>query len=363
MRLFMIPEGIFESDSSKAKIKINWGEIPNDGLFHSSFGIEKKQNFEVNREGLYASFFVGGDFRRASFKHDNDTIYFVTRGNWKFFKEQDVFNILRETINAQYGFWNDPRKGNFSVTLLPTYEPWTKTSKANSIGSSGFSSSFISFASNNEGTNLNKMRWLYNHELLHKWIGRTIINENEVEQYWFSEGFTDYYSYKLMLKNDNINALEFIDIINKEVIIPHYKDPVNNIPNYELTFEEYWNHYDKYMKLPYRRGFLYAFLIDNQIKGQNDYSKSLDDLMHDLFEMALNDKKMKFNQKLFVQLLKKYLKHDNWESDFKQYILEGQLIDYQEELPNGLSIDYQDGIPVFKVASENSSELGKKLKL
>ena len=356
MRLFMIPEGIFESDSSKAKIKISYQSNSNEEIFHSSFGKENVQNIEVKREDLYGSFFVGGDYRRYSFTHDTDSIYFITRGNWKAFTDQDILNQLKQTISSQRKFWNDPRKGNYSVTLTPTYETWY------SIGGSGFSNSFVSFASNNEEVTLAQMKWLYNHELLHKWISRTIINENEVEQYWFSEGFTDYYAYKLMLKNDFLDVSEYIEILNNEVIIPHYQDSVNTIPNSELTFEKYWNNYAKYMKLPYRRGLLYAFHLDNQIKTQSNYSQSLDNLMIDLFQLSLNNESLRLNQEVFIQNLLKYLNNPPVKSDFERYIIEGNLIDFQDELPDGLSIEYQNNIPLLKLDSKDYSDLGKRLK-
>jgi len=356
MRLLMVPKGVFESDTSKAYIKIEYKKKTAEELFHSSFGKEHIQNIEVIREDLYASFFVGGDFRRYSFTHDKDSIYFVTRGNWKAFKDQEILNILKETLSSQRSFWNDPRKGSFSVSLIPTYENWY------SVGGSGFSTSFVSFASNNDKITLTQMKWLYNHELLHKWIGRTIINENEIEQYWFSEGFTDYYAYKLLLKNNHLNITEYIETINKEVILPHYQDPVNSIPNADLTFEEYWSNYAKYMKLPYRRGLLYAFYIDNQIKEQSHYSQSLDDLMLDLFVISLENENIRLNHSLFIQNLLKYLNHAEAKSDFEKYIIEGKLIDFENGLPNGISIGYQEDIPILKLDKEDLVELEKKLK-
>jgi predicted metalloprotease with PDZ domain len=362
MRLFMIPEGVYASDSSKAKINIHWNKLPEPLVFHSSFGTEYKQNLEVIREDLYASFFVGGDFRRMHFEHDKDTVYFLTRGNWKTFNDKAMFDVLKETITSQRSFWNDPRTGMFSVSLIPTYEQWTATSKSNSVGGSGFSSSFISFASNNDGTTINRMKWLYNHELLHKWIGRTIINENEVEQYWFSEGFTDYYAYKLMLKNKTLNAAEFIDILNKEVIVPHHRDPVNTVPNAEMTFDTYWSNYAVYMKLPYRRGLLYAFLIDTEIKEQSNFSTSLDDLMRELFHMALKDDQMRFNESVFLKLLSKYVSHDYVKSDFDQYIINGELIDFKERLLKGITISDHQGIPTLKIEPEGNPDLEEQLK-
>lgn len=356
MRLFIMPEGIFESDSSKAKIKITYQSYSDEEIFHSSFGKEHVQHIEVNRDELYGSFFLGGDYRRYSFTYETDSIYFITRGNWKAFTDQDILIQLKQTISSQRKFWNDPRKGNYSVSLTPTYETWY------SIGGSGFSNSFVSFASNNEEVSLSQMKWLYNHELLHKWISRTIINENEVEQYWFSEGFTDYYAYKLMLKNDFLDVTEYLDILNSEVIIPHYQDPFNTIPNSELTFEEYWSNYAKYMKLPYRRGLLYAFLLDNQIKKHSNYAQSLDNVMIDLFQLSLKDESLRLNEDVFIRSLLKYLNHLQVKSDFDGYILEGNLIDFQDELPDGLTIEYKNNIPLLKFDSEDVSDLGKRLK-
>ena len=352
MRLLMIPEGVFDKENSKEKITFNWGTIPNNGLFHSSFGVDKKQDLEITEEELNASFFVGGDFRRYMFDYKGDSIYFITRGDWKYFYDEDIFNILKETIRFQNDFWNDPRKGIYSVSLLPTYEPWTTISKAYSVGGSGLPNSFISFASNNEGVTQKKISWLYNHELLHKWISRTIKNDNEVEQYWFSEGFTDYYAYKLMLKNDKINVEEFIETINKEVIIPHYKDPINTIPNSELTFQKYWSNYNLYQKLPYRRGLLYAFLIDTQIKEQSTFVWSLDNLMKDLLEMSLSDEDLRLNNVLFKELLTKYLNCQAL-TDFENYIVNGQLIDFTNKLPEGMSLDLKNNIPLLMIKPSN----------
>jgi predicted metalloprotease with PDZ domain len=357
MRLFMVPERVFPSDSIKAKIKINFLPKYTKGIFHSSFGENYNQTVDVVREDLYASFFIGGDFRRYTFTLEGDTVNFLTRGIWKSFTDQDIFQLLKETITSQNKFWNDPRSSDFSVSLLPTYENWY------SVGGSGFSTSFISFASNNEKVTFNHMRWLYNHELLHKWIGRTILNENEVKQYWFSEGFTDYYSYKLQLKNNYLSIEEYITILNKEVIIPHYQDPVKNTPNSQLTFQKYWSNYAKYQKLPYRRGLLYAFLIDNQIKKASNYTKSLDSVMHDILALALKDKKFRFNQSVFLDRLEKYLNPSIIRIEFDKYINKGVLIDFKNYLPEGLLIEYKGDVPLFRIDPTSSRELEKKLKL
>lgn len=329
MRLFMIPSVLYKKAEDMAKIHVLWKDIPQKGIFHSSFGKDTEQVFEVGQEDLFASFFVGGDFRKYQFEYKNKPVYFVTRGKWASFSDDEIFEVLQETIAFQNKFWKDSINELFSVSLIPTEEK-----NGYSVGGSGFSNSFISFASNNQFTGKETMSWLYNHELLHKWIARTIQNENEVQQYWFSEGFTDYYAYKLLLKNNKISLEDYLKKLN-EILKLHQKDPVNSIPNATMTFSEYWGNYKRYQKLPYRRGLIYAFLIDTEIKKKYDQKQSLDNLMWDLLAMAKADDNMRLNEALFETMLEKYLDKEAVD-EFRDYILEGKLIDFKDRLLEGL---------------------------
>ncbi len=362
MRLFMFPTTIFETEESKAKISISWGELPNNWLFHSSFGPEKNMQIEVIQEDLYATFFVGGDFRRYQFNYKDKPVYFVTRGDWKAIKDEQVLSILKETVNAQYKFWNDSIKNSYSVSLIPTFEEWTATSKSYSFGGSCLTNSFISFVSNNDGATLKKVSWLYNHELLHQWIGRTLKNENEVEQYWFSEGFTDYYSYKLMLKHNKLTVQEFIDILNTEVVIPHYQDKYNTMPNSEITFQKYWSNYGALGKLPYRRGLLYAFLIDMQIKQQSNFTKSLDNIMHSLNNKSKKDIGFRISSTTFKSELALHV-DSNTANQFETYITNGKLIDFKGKLLKGLTIEETNNMPLFGIDKALPETLLNQLQL
>lgn len=351
MRLFVIPEAIFPDDNSKARIAYHFEEEEETFLFHSSFGQQKNQSIELVREDLYASFFLGGDFRRHHFLDHGDTIFFLSRGNWRAFKDEDIFQILQETMYSQREFWQDSMTGNFAVSLVPTYETWY------SIGGSGFSNSFISFASNNDQVTLKHLRWLYNHELLHKWIGRTIINKNEVVQYWFSEGFTDYYAYKLQLKCGQISLIEYLQAINQQVLIPHQRDSLNEIPNSRLSFNEYWANYSKYQKLPYRRGFLYALYLDNQLKLNSQGKVSLDNLMRDLLHQAKANPNLRFEKTLFLASLAKYHTSKSFLPEFERYILEGKLIDFSKNVPPGLKYTWQEGTARFSLDATQAEKV------
>lgn len=359
MRLFMIPTNLYPDEESKARVHISWEALPHGALFHSSFGFEREQHISVTREELYASFFVGGDFRRYEFTYKGKPVYFLTRGEWESLTDAQVLGILKETIASQYRFWRDAIQNRYSVSLIPTTEKDTY-----SIGGSGLTDSFISFASNNPATTMQLMTWLYNHELMHKWLGRTIKNANEVEQYWFSEGFTDYYAYKLMLKNERIGLSEYIDLVNTEIVMPHYtnKGGVSTTPNAQLTFQRYWSQYGVYGKLPYRRGFLYAFLLDNQIKKYSHGAKSLDALMRDLLVRAEADPNFRLCEATFLEALSAFDIPD-YKDQFERYINRGELIGFDRHMPGGLSFNSDSesrGFVVDAIQSESLVEYLKK---
>lgn len=356
-KLFVYPASLFPNQEAKVSISIDWFFKNKNDVFHSSFGFNRKQRLNISQNELYASFFVGGDFRRYEFQYKNKPVYFVSRGNLSSIDDNTVLEILKKTIKNQHDFWKDSIHDQFSVSLIPTYEK-----NHYSIGGSALTNSFISYASNNVGTTQERMTWLYNHELMHKWIGRTIQIEKDVVEYWFSEGFTDYYAYKLMLKNNVINAEEYINILNHKVLIPHYKDKVANVPNSELTFQNYWSNYGTYAKLPYRRGLLYAFLIDNQIKKQTNFTKSLDDVMFDLYRKSKSDRSFRVNKTIFLEYLSKYLENVYATKEFTKYILEGDFINFENNLFDGLKIEKNKKNSTFKINTQQNNRLLDQLK-
>ncbi|GAA5028213.1 hypothetical protein GCM10011506_15100 [Marivirga lumbricoides] len=335
MRLFIYPVQIFPNDEKKAHLHIKYINQYDAELFHSSLGESTEMEAHLTREELYGTFFLGGDFRRREFKTDGKSVFFITRGKWLNISEDSIFNMLEKTVKAQLAFWNESFAYDFSVSLLPTYEEWTETSKSYSVGGSGLTNSFISFASNNPGIEMERVSWLYNHEFLHRWIGQKIKNKSEEKQYWFSEGFTEYYAYKLMNKNGLLTSSELKKLVISEFIIPHQLSPVNSITNNEITYDKFWSDRN-YQKLPYRRGFLYALLLDYKINEQYNSTKSLDNLMLDLLNEAEKNGSFRLDTSTFAEVLLEYLDASAL-NDFNEFIEQGSPIDFPKALPQYFS--------------------------
>jgi predicted metalloprotease with PDZ domain len=178
--------------------------------------------------------------------------------------------------------------------------------------------------------------------LMHRWIGGKIENAAEEKQYWFSEGFTEYFTLKNSLRYGFIDADEFVRELNDNFTFPHYASPKRLAPNDSLTYDNFWNGGKEWEKLPYRRGCLYAFYLDNQLRETSGGSKNLDGYMRLLLADISKYPGRKLDHAYFLKTLEPYL-GKKAKKEFKKFIEKGELIDFTKtKLPEGLTVAVQD---------------------
>ncbi|WP_347923753.1 M1 family aminopeptidase [Pontimicrobium sp. SW4] len=348
--LFMIPLEYSNNKETTFDATLNWEKFPENYKLQNSFGTnERIQNLKnITESEFINSVFIGGDYRTYQLNINNNTVAFSTRGSWKVFKDSTMLQMLKKTITAQRDFWNDHSQQYFSVNLTPTIQE-----QGSSFQGSGLTNSFDCSASNNEHLQVEGLVYLFNHELLHNWLGHLIKNDNEEEQYWFSEGFTDYYTSK------NISKFKIYDLdksyyINKinEIIRLLYTSPVKESPNSDINYDNFWQSRD-YEKLPYRRGALFAFYLDHKIKKDSQGKQSLDNLM-----LAIKEDAMYSNQKIthnyFVNKANGFL-NDNIKPFFNKHIEEGKLFDLKTIFTD-FKFEYDPSCSVFDLGFEFSED-------
>lgn len=347
-RLFLIPEKALDYKIAYP-VNIRWQNTPDNFVVHNSYGDATNQTLQVTKEDLYSSIFVAGDFKRYTFRIKGKKVHFLARGTWEHFTADDVYKLLKQTIRNQRDFWKDYSDSTYTVTLMDIYTPG-----GSSVGGTNLTKSFATYCSGNKYTTFDRIKYLYNHELMHNWVGKKIINADAERQYWFSEGFTDYYTYKMMLKNGQITLAKFVDMLNKRVFRTHYTSKVKAMPNDSLTYKRYWGNY-AYQQLPYNRGSLYAFLLDTQIKQKTKQRKSLDNLMFDLLEACTGKKQQRLDHALFKKYLRRYLGKAS-ARDFDNYIEKGQLIDFQKKLWKELAVTTVNDYPQLTLADKTQDQ-------
>lgn len=335
--MFMVPENAEDT----LGIFLDWTDFPEEYTIHNSFGSQEKEQLlaDMDLELFGNAIFVGGDFRIFNGDIQGNKISLATRGEWIPFKDENVFKVLEQTLTYQRNFWNDHSQKYFTVTMQPFPQE-----NGSSFQGTGLTNSFATSVSNNDLTDIGQMVYLFNHELMHNWIGHAIKNVNEEEQYWFSEGFTEYYTFKNIAKN-KINGLDgtfFITEMNR-TIRDLYASSVGDSPNSEINYDNFWTNYE-YSKLPYWRGAIFAFYLDQKIQQKSEDKQSLDDVVHRIYTDATS-KEQKLTHDYFIGVMDAYWDGD-FEAVFQNHIEEGQKVDLVA-LFDELDLDYSPKSDIY----------------
>ena len=334
------------------QVNLEWKDFPKDWKIHNSFATAQNTQQLIWKDSLWLeAIFVGGQFRKHTIHVKDDPIHIMMRGDWQF-SDQDYVDLLKKVITQQRKFWNDYEFPYFTVTLIPYLE----NSKGYSYQGTGLRNAFALQATPN--TELANFEYLFNHELMHEWIGGQIKTaEPEEFRYWFSEGFTDYFTFINMRENGLLDEQGYVDAMN-DVIRKYYLLPVTTATNQELG-ENFHSDYNNYGKLGYHRGCLFATYVDWKIRQDSKGKKTLKDAMQTMLSICKKEK-VQMSDGLFIDIMNRYLKK-SIQPDFEKYIIEGNLIPMEDWMLDNNTIVNNDFIDVFDIGFdfEKSQEVKK----
>lgn len=298
-------------------VSLEWEKLPKNWKLANSFGANQtRQRFQAAIKDFIHAIYVGGDFRLVSLPVAGKPVYTALRGSWQF-SDEAFSNLVRRIVTVEREFWRDHNVPYYLVTLIPLEAPPNVTNS----GGTGLTNSFALFFTRD--AELNDFKSLLAHEYFHNWNAQKLgrLKEPEQQLYWFSEGFTDYYTYLLLLRGGLISLDEFIQKYNS-LIREYYFLPVRTESN-ERVVKDFWNDGDV-QKLPYRRGFLLATNWNALIRTASGGKNSLDDVMRDMFLDAKRSK-----SELTAELIDKYVSRYSGRSvlpDIQRFVENGELI-------------------------------------
>ena len=304
--VFAVPDHL----DNKITINITWKNLPQDWQTLSSHGNKHQINLAAtDLSSLLHSVYISGKLRIFQIANSSSPVYLSLYGNFDL-PDDVIASNLSSVIKTQRSFFNDSDFPSYTISLIEEDKP-------KSYGGTGLHNSFAAYFPKN----INKFPYylVFAHEHLHNWIGYKIRNsEPEELNYWWSEGFTDYYSRVLALRSDEITDEKFINEYN-DFLKNYYLSPVINVTNKKIK-RDFRKNCDMH-KIPYYRGFLFATYLNYLIKKTNP-NHSLDNVLFDLLKEA---KHKKFSAKLFQDTVKKYLPQ-GINKEFSRYIDQGQTI-------------------------------------
>lgn len=205
---------------------------------------------------LWSSVTVGGDFRVLRDPATN--VRLAIRGQWTF-TGADFMREASSIIGGHRAFWGDPASP-YLVTVLQLAGPenWI------SVGGTGLNDAFAFFATpNGEAATITRT---LAHESLHTWVPAQIggMPQPEAADYWLSEGFTDFYTGRMLVRGGVWTPQQYAADLN--IMLRDYaQSSVRTEPNTRVV-ADFWNN-QEVQKLPYQRGRMLALVWDGRLRA------------------------------------------------------------------------------------------------
>jgi predicted metalloprotease with PDZ domain len=217
---------------------------------------------------VWSSVTVAGDFRVL--RDPTTNVRLAIRGEWTF-SDADFMREASTIIGGHREFWGDPASP-YLVTVLQLTGPegWI------SVGGTGLKDAFAFFATPN-GQAATITRTLA-HESLHTWIPLQTggMPQPEARDYWLSEGFTDFYTGRMLVREGVWTPQQFATDLN-DMLRVYAQSPVRTEPNARIV-ADFWND-QAVQKLPYQRGRLLAMIWDGRLRANGG---SFDQIVRDM---------------------------------------------------------------------------------
>jgi predicted metalloprotease with PDZ domain len=275
-------------DSPTRHVAIEWDGFDAAGWkVATSFGVgTKPMRFETDLNRLRESVFMAGEIDLLQRDVEKRPVYVAVSGDQWGFQNPDFADLVARVVGAERGFFSDYDYPFFLVTAIPIGQV---SPGSQSMGGTGLTNSFAlemlpDTRLDGEFLRALGMRGLLAHEMFHNWNGHTIQPEDpEQLVYWWTEGFTDFYMRRMLLRSGLITTDEYVKSLNVKVA-ELLQSPVCNAPN-ERIRADFWR--DSAVKrLPYVRGDVVAMIVDGAIRRKSNGKQSLDDLMRALVKEA-----------------------------------------------------------------------------
>ena len=196
----------------------------------------------------------------------------VAMHGWFDFADAEFAERIARIAEAQRRFWGD-RDAAFFVPMIALP---AMGANSGSIGT-GRGDAFVMWATANVA--LDGLTRVLAHEQAHTWIDDEVggrVEEEEGLEYWFSEGFSDFYAPRSLLGSGLFTLEDHAREVNAS-LLRYAASPVRTAPNSRIK-DEFWKNEDL-ERLPYDRGHFFATLIDYELRRRSGGRLDLDDVM------------------------------------------------------------------------------------
>jgi predicted metalloprotease with PDZ domain len=250
----------------------------------SSFG-KADLALDLALDAFRHALFLAGDLRLFEQDVHGRPLLLALHGEWRFSDEEFV-TLATRIVSMGREFFADFAQPYFLISLIPVGTVPVGKGAGSSYGGTALTDSFALFVTRDVTFQWREggggIEWLLAHELFHEWNGQTItLAQPEQEAYWFSEGFTDFYTRRLLFRSGMLDEAEWLASWNQR-LANQAANPERHAAAARVR-EAFWTS-RAVGEVPYQRGDLIALFVDHHIRVRSGGTRSLDDLMRALAE-------------------------------------------------------------------------------
>lgn len=270
--LLVLPD---DSMTDLLKVSIEWQDFERINWQSVQAVASNTQHETLSKSALLSSVFMAGDFQL----HQTLTPYglikiAMQKNDWRF-DGIDFASLARHIVQSEREFFGvevNPEAAPFIISLVEV----DKGLNGISIGGTSLHNSFAMFASpksmlmqTDYGDPNTTVGFVLAHEMMHQWIGHDIKTSETPEAlgYWFTEGFTDYFTLQVLYKSDLITLENYVDMLNG-FLRKYWLSSQRNINNRNIA-SDFWRNKET-QRIPYLRGFLVATVLDQRMRLVSD---------------------------------------------------------------------------------------------
>ncbi len=277
-RFWVYGEALFAYPKGARQATFRWTGAPAGFGFASS--LERANGKPLPIDDLIQSVSVGGPAAKL-YRSElaGAPVRLATVGQFGF-GDQALLDATTAVIAEQRAFWGQ-KEGPFLVVAAPsTPEPGRQ-----SIRGEGRNGAFAIQAGADIAFDV--VRGILAHEYFHTWNPARLggIREGDAEplDYWFSEGFTDFYARKLSLRSGVYDLRDFVGDWN-QMLAQYAASPFRAAPDARIA-PIFWTD-QVAQKLPYQRGSILAATWDRELRARSGGRVGLDDVMRAMRDRA-----------------------------------------------------------------------------
>jgi predicted metalloprotease with PDZ domain len=319
-------------------VHFHWGQAPKGWTLASDLDREPRGGRRT--EALFDSVLVGGKDLKVLERPapGGGSLRIAVHGDWNF-KTDKVADLVARIESASAGFWKE-QGADFFVAMTPL------ASRGQTVQYGvGLGDAFSLWATRDQDEA--SLRHILAHEHQHTWfptrVGGVRVGPDEPLDYWLSEGFTDFYTLRILLRAGVYSLEDFTADYNR-ILRAYAASPVRDAPN-RLIAARFWD--DRSVAdLPYQRGLALAALWDDRMRRLSNGNRNLDTV---ILKMKAEADAGLARHGAVANLATAYKSLGGGEllSDFSRYVEKGARVYLPADLFGDCAVVKTEDAPVF----------------